>query len=187
MKHETKSNATPKTWPAKNRKPESLPAFVIRIASADGVEEFDPVGILDQMLDYQLDFAPLPDERSQLSGEPAIIYRSGDLELRLSPLELRRLVSFDLQNAEFCALRDRYGMAREWHEYFYDPVAGVRRRPEREATLRGKGLMNGATTLTEAAQRLRAFADDLVRLEEVGWDLEGPVEGDHLSMFLPQR
>ena len=31
------------------------------------------------------------------------------------------------------------------------------------------------TTVTEAAQKLRAFADALVCLEEHGWYLEGPV------------
>ena len=87
----------PETWPAKNRLSKALPPLVIQIVSGDGTEEFDVVGILTQMLDYQRDFVPLPDERSELSGEPAIICRSGDLQMRLSPPELRHLVTFGLQ------------------------------------------------------------------------------------------
>lgn len=173
----------PEAWPAKNRQSTALPPPVIQIVSGDGTEEFDPVGLLNQMQDRRRDFLPLPNERSELSGEPAIIYRSDDLELRLSPPELRRMAVFDLQDAEFCALRDRYGMAREWHEYIYDPVTGTRRRPEDEATLRGRWLMDGATTLTEAAQKLRAFADALVWLEEHGWELDCPVEDDYVCIF----
>lgn len=38
--------------------------------------------------------------------------------------------------------------------------------------------LTAQTTVTEAAQRLRAFADALVSLEEQGWELDGPVEDD---------
>ena len=48
-----------------------------------------------------------------------------------------------------------------------------------EESIRAKWLMDGATTLTEAAQQLRAYADDLLQLEKQGWQLIGPVEDDY--------
>ena len=121
----------PETWPAKNRKPESLPVLVIQILSGDGTEEFDPNSLIIQMVDDRRHFLPLADERSELSGKPAIIYRCLDLELKLSPPELRRMVLRDLHKKELFTLLNRHGMAWEWHEDFYDPVSGAALQPAR--------------------------------------------------------
>jgi hypothetical protein len=40
-------------------------------------------------------------------------------------------------------------------------------------------LFDGAETLTEAAQMLRAEADRLETLERDGWQLQGPVSDDY--------
>jgi hypothetical protein len=45
--------------------------------------------------------------------------------------------------------------------------------------IRAKWTMDGSTTLGEAAVKLRAFADELDRMEADGWQLERPVEDDY--------
>lgn len=44
--------------------------------------------------------------------------------------------------------------------------------------IRGKGILDGAATLGEAAQMARAFADLLMRKHYKGWRLRKPVDGD---------
>lgn len=46
-------------------------------------------------------------------------------------------------------------------------------------TIRAKWLFEGAETLSEAAQMLRAEADRLVELERDGWQLQDPVSDDY--------
>ena len=45
--------------------------------------------------------------------------------------------------------------------------------------VRAKGVMDDATTLAEAAQKVRAFADELQRLHDEGYVLTDPVEDDY--------
>lgn len=51
--------------------------------------------------------------------------------------------------------------------------------PEHEETIRSKWLMDGATTLSGAADKLRKAADDLVALETDGWQLIEPIADDY--------
>jgi hypothetical protein len=44
--------------------------------------------------------------------------------------------------------------------------------------LRAKWVMDGATTLAEAAAMLRAEADRIEQLGKDGWTLEGPIDDD---------
>ena len=62
-----------------------------------------------------------------------------------------------------------------------------RRNQERQAMasnvqdpepLRAKWIMDEATTLAEAAAKLRAEADRLDQLAKDGWTLEGPIDDD---------
>lgn len=46
-------------------------------------------------------------------------------------------------------------------------------------TIRAKWLMDGAETLQEAADRLRAEADRLSQLHTAGWTLAEPIDGDY--------
>lgn len=41
------------------------------------------------------------------------------------------------------------------------------------------GAMDGAATLTEAANKLLALAVELQQLEAAGWRLRGPIEGNY--------
>jgi predicted RNA-binding protein with EMAP domain len=46
-------------------------------------------------------------------------------------------------------------------------------------TIRAKGIIDGAVTLTDAAEELRYFADYLVKLERGGIQLTSPIEDDY--------
>jgi hypothetical protein len=48
-----------------------------------------------------------------------------------------------------------------------------------EPIVRAKWIMDGATTLSEAATRIEGFAAWLRELEAQGWQLSGPVEDDY--------
>ncbi len=52
--------------------------------------------------------------------------------------------------------------------------------------IRAKWTMDGAETLSEAASKLRNFADSLVELEREGYRLDGPVADDYGFLVLPQ-
>lgn len=51
--------------------------------------------------------------------------------------------------------------------------------PQPGETLRGKWLMDGATTLDEAAERLEAEARRLRDLAVQGWTLNAPIADDY--------
>lgn len=46
-----------------------------------------------------------------------------------------------------------------------------------------RGLMDGSESLSQAAARLRAYADDLERREREGWILRGGVRSDYGSIY----
>lgn len=48
-----------------------------------------------------------------------------------------------------------------------------------EESIRAKGVMDGSTSLAEAAEKARAFADGLQRLHDEGYVLREPVEDDY--------
>ncbi|WP_043498366.1 hypothetical protein [Georgenia sp. SUBG003] len=50
---------------------------------------------------------------------------------------------------------------------------------ESDDVVRARWVMDGARTLSQAARKLEAFAQELRELEESGWQLTGPVENDH--------
>lgn len=51
--------------------------------------------------------------------------------------------------------------------------------PENESIVRAKWSFDGATTLSEAAQKLRNYADELIQMEKEGWQLTQPIEDDY--------
>ena len=52
-------------------------------------------------------------------------------------------------------------------------------------TIRAKWVMDEATTLAEAAGKLRAFADGLDAMHAEGWRLERPVDDDYGFVLAP--
>jgi hypothetical protein len=51
--------------------------------------------------------------------------------------------------------------------------------------IRAKWTIDGATTLAEAAAKLRQFADELDQKHAEGWTLEQPVEDDYGFLVPP--
>jgi hypothetical protein len=56
-----------------------------------------------------------------------------------------------------------------------------------EKIVRGKWLMDGASTLSEAAKKLREEAGRLEEMERIGWQLREPITEDYGFMVRPQR
>lgn len=50
---------------------------------------------------------------------------------------------------------------------------------ENNDIIRAKWSFDGATTLTEAAEMLKNYADEILKLEKEGWQLESPIEDDY--------
>lgn len=133
----------------KNRRPVALPILRIEIEDANRVQVMDPNRFalfgfrMNQRIRRQPEdgrpfiaevseadeLVPLSDRRSDISGEPAVLYRSNDLEIALTPAELARLASLNLAPNEFFALLDKFGMAFEWHDDFYDEDTGEALQP----------------------------------------------------------
>lgn len=59
-----------------------------------------------------------------------------------------------------------------------DTGNGAVENEDLDETIRAKWTMDGATTLSEAAAKLRAYADELEQRERDGWQLDGPIEDD---------
>lgn len=58
--------------------------------------------------------------------------------------------------------------------------------PQAGETIRAKWVMDGATTLAEAAERLERFAADLRSAHDNGWTLTAPVQDDYGFLRSPQ-
>lgn len=144
----------------RNRLPQELPILAIQVIHAHGVAETDPNGAAASAmygatgedlngapgtagLEFRIiplaDLAPVPGAHSMLSGGPALIYRSADVEIAMSPGEMHRLFDLSLAPEEYFAIRDRYGLFHEIHEDFYDPDTGEMFQPVTGLPLRETG------------------------------------------------
>lgn len=54
-----------------------------------------------------------------------------------------------------------------------------------DACVQAKGILDGATTLAEAALMARAFADELQCRHDEGYTLRWPVADDHVYYRVP--
>ncbi len=120
-------------FPPKNRRSESLDVLVLEIRHADGTLTMDPNGMAKAVFtepDKLLDLKPLDGVASVLSGSPAVIFRSMDLEISLAPDECLRLCAHALEPDEYFTLRDRYGEFYEIHvPDFFDAETGEAMQP----------------------------------------------------------
>jgi hypothetical protein len=112
-------------FPPRNRRPVELPVLRIEVEDAHGVRVFDPNGaILWAIYDKGTEkLSPLK--------EGTVAYRSRDMEIFLTPDALDRLIRLDLRPDEYFRLRDRFGMAHEWHDDYYDIDTGEALQPNR--------------------------------------------------------
>jgi hypothetical protein len=56
---------------------------------------------------------------------------------------------------------------------------------ENDNLIRSKWRIDDATTLAEAAEKARAFADELQRLHDEGYVLRAPVSDDYAFYYKP--
>jgi hypothetical protein len=134
----------------KNRKQTGLGILEIEVEHADGVVKTNPNGIaVSAMVALQgsmpdlpgrfptgdvfnpHDLTPIDGVFSMLSGEPAVIYRTDEMEIPLSVDELVRFMAHDLKPSEFRVLIEHFGEFHEIHDDFYDPDTGESLQPIR--------------------------------------------------------
>jgi hypothetical protein len=110
---------------------EPLGTLDIEVFSGLGAERFDPTSIImSAFAGYLSQLPEVPRLLSQISNGPAIIYRTQEVTLYLTPGELHRIVMRSLTPDEMFALRAKHGDFFEIHADFYDPVSGAASQPK---------------------------------------------------------
>jgi hypothetical protein len=103
-------------YPPRNRRAEPLPCWLVEIVHKDGIKTFDPVGLILYVIrrgEELLKLKPMCGLYSDVSNQPAVLYRSNDVEIALSPEELYRLASYSLHCGEYQRLRNEFGIFHE--------------------------------------------------------------------------
>lgn len=134
----------------RNRQSETLPILEIRIDHAEGSLKTCPNGVAGSAIwgmtgekpDLPEKFLlpgstlfeptklkPMEGLKSVISGGPAVMYRSDDIAIPMTPDELFRFAKHDLHPAEYFVLLREYGMFHEIHEDYYDPDSGMAFQP----------------------------------------------------------
>ena len=119
----------------RNRLNRDLGPLRIKIQHARGTERTDPNTILLGVLHgAHKNWPPIAGVESELApkgtGRKAVIYRSHDVRLVLTPDEVARLVLLNLDPDEFFILAEKYGSFFEIHDDFYDWETGVALQPK---------------------------------------------------------
>jgi hypothetical protein len=119
-------------YPLKNRpNAGGLGPLHIEVISGRGKEWFTPVDIILATMAGRFDeMPPVAGLVSDISDAPAISYQTAQVQMNLTPTELRRLVMHNLTPKEFFALAERYGIFTEICFDFYDPDSGVAQQPK---------------------------------------------------------
>ena len=100
----------------------------IVIKSRDRTVGADPNGRTMAPADPRLALGP-PHKASELSGKPAYVYKTNQVELHLTDDELGRIIDRSLTPTEFFALKAKHGVFFEIHDDFYDPETGQALQP----------------------------------------------------------
>lgn len=111
---------------------EILHVLDIRIMDGAGVEHrYDPNRVLIAGMGGEVrHLPPDPEKRSVISGAAGCLtYRSVDLSLDMTPAEMDRFIRHALRPEEYKKLGERFGLAYEWHEDFYNPQSGRSEQP----------------------------------------------------------
>lgn len=117
-------------FPPKNRTTNALGPIQLQIDYQGGRLELDPNSAIIAVLEGTLAVgAPLAGTVSVISGEPAYLYRTDEIELALTKEELTRLLKRDLKPVEFFVLALTYGVFYELHDDFYEEESGIALQP----------------------------------------------------------
>lgn len=126
------SNFEPKNRPEDNG---GLTHLDIDITSAIGKDGYDPNSVIIAAQEGQLAaLLPVDGLASDISGEPAVLYRTGEIRLQLTPAELQRMTLHTLEPHELFALLDKYGEFFEIDQSFYDYTNGNLMQPNVPST-----------------------------------------------------
>lgn len=114
----------------KNRVSLPLPVCHEEVVTATGTQVFDPNGLAMEKVHKKIvGYQPVPGCQSLLSGGPAIVVRTSDVVVHLTPEEFDRWVGRQLLPNEFFKLLDHYGIFHEIHDDFYDELTGIAMQP----------------------------------------------------------
>lgn len=116
-------------YPVKNRKATGLGAVDIVIEGGGGVMRTDPNGLVVKVMTGRLELG-MPVSTSVLSGEPAYLYKTSELEVALTAEEISRLTRRDLYPWEVLKLHETFGVFFETHEDFYNSATGESLQPK---------------------------------------------------------
>ncbi len=119
--------------PPRNRLPTERHFLDMEVEHLSGVEHFDPntqIMALATQPDFVAAWKPVEGTKSVISGRPAIVYRTADLEIPLTVDEYAGLVGCELEPEEFRTLLETYGTFHEIHDDFYCPVSGEAFQPK---------------------------------------------------------
>lgn len=119
-------------YPEKSRPDDDggLTYLDIDITSAIGKDRYDPNTVIQAAQEDQLEaLLPVDGLTSDISGEPAVLYRTCAIRLQLTPAELQRLTLHTLEPHELTALLEKYGEFYEIDQSFYDYSNGRQMQP----------------------------------------------------------
>jgi len=112
----------PRNRPATNRE---LGVIDIVIHSGNGIGKFDPNSLsFAAQTDELAKLVPLDARLSDISGKPAVVVETDDVEIALTPDEAQRHALHALTPSEFFALAERYGVFYNISRRFYDEETG---------------------------------------------------------------
>jgi hypothetical protein len=103
-----------------------LTPITIHLLDQNGTHSYLPNDLMIAFIRDKLHetLKPIEGLSSICSGEPAVVYRTSETELALTPDEVRRLTFHSLNPQEFKAIRDKAGDIYELHDDFYDEATG---------------------------------------------------------------
>lgn len=102
----------------------------IDITSAIGKDTYDPNTVIMAAQEGHLAaLIPVDGLKSDISGEPAVLYRTPEIRLQLTPAELQRLTLRALEPHEVEALLNQYGDFFEVDEEFYSRETNLPMQP----------------------------------------------------------
>jgi hypothetical protein len=111
------SNYAPKNRPEDDG---GLTHLDIDITSGIGKDRYDPNTVIMAAQEGHIAALSTVDGlKSDISGEPAVLYRTPEIRLQLTPAELQRLTLHALEPHEVAALLEMYGDFYEVDEDFY--------------------------------------------------------------------